>query len=195
MKYLMARTYTQKRRAEQQADTRRRIVEAAVDLHTRLGPGRTPLSLVAEQAGVQRHTLYAHFPDEKALLMACSGHVAERDPPPDAQAWRAIADPAARLQTGLGAIYDWFERNEQVTASVLRDADYHPIVREVQTLRTAPAFAAFHDVLGAGLASEQRAMLALALSFHTWRSLRRDGGLSQAAATMAMTQAITNAGR
>ena len=88
----MTRTYTLKRRAEQQAETRQRIVEAAVDLHGSVGPAPTTLSMVAERAGVQRHTLYAHFPDERSLAMACSGLVHERDPLPDAAAWRAIAD-------------------------------------------------------------------------------------------------------
>ena len=66
----MTRTYTLKKRAEQQAETRRRIVEAAVDLHSSVGPALTTLSQVAERAGVQRHTLYAHFPDERTLFMA-----------------------------------------------------------------------------------------------------------------------------
>ena len=69
----MTRTYTLKRRAEQQAETRRRIVEAAVDLHSSVGPALTTFSMVAERAGVQRHTLYAHFPDERSLFLACSG--------------------------------------------------------------------------------------------------------------------------
>ena len=71
----MARTYTLKRRAEQQAETRRRIVEAAVELHGSVGPALTTISMVAERAGVQRHTLYAHFPDERSLFLACSGLV------------------------------------------------------------------------------------------------------------------------
>src|SRR6187551_1537752 len=89
---LMARTYTLKRRAEQQAETRQRLVEAAVDLHGTVGPARTTFSMVAERAGVQRHTLYAHFPDERSLLMACSALTIERDPPPAAEAWHAIED-------------------------------------------------------------------------------------------------------
>ena len=71
----MTRTYTLKKRAEQQAETRRRIVEAAVELHSTVGPAATTFSMVAEKAGVQRHTLYAHFADELSLSMACSGHV------------------------------------------------------------------------------------------------------------------------
>jgi hypothetical protein len=34
-------------------------------------------------------------------------------------------------------------------------------------------------------------MLALALSFHTWRTLTREAGLKHAAAVAAMVQAIT----
>src|SRR4026209_624882 len=89
---LMARTYTLKRRAEQQAETRQRLVEAAVDLPGAVGPARTTFSMVAERPGVQRHTLYAHFPDERTLLMACSGLVHEQDPPPSAEPWRGLAD-------------------------------------------------------------------------------------------------------
>src|SRR5512139_3404474 len=97
----MARPYTMRRRAERQAETRQRIVEAAVDLHGSVGPARTTFSMVAERAGVQRHTLYAHFPDERSLYLACSGLAFERDPMPEAEAWRAIADRGERLRVGL----------------------------------------------------------------------------------------------
>src|SRR5688500_5386523 len=100
----MARTYTLKKRAEQQADTRQRIVEAAVELHSTVGPARTTFSMVAERAGVQRHTLYAHFPEEKSLLMACSGYVEEHAPLPAAAPWKAIEDRRERLKTGLAAV-------------------------------------------------------------------------------------------
>jgi AcrR family transcriptional regulator len=127
----MARTYTLKRRAEQQAETRQRIVEAAVDLHGTVGPALTTFSMVAEHAGVQRHTLYAHFPDERSLLLACSGLAHERDPAPDAEPWRAIEDRRERLRVGLLAIYGWYERNAQLIACVSRDAEHHPLVREI----------------------------------------------------------------
>ena len=99
----MTRTYTLKKRAESQAETRRRIVEAAVELHGSLGPARTTLSMIADRAGVQRHTLYAHFPDERSLAMACSGLHAERDPLPDAAPWRSIEDRQERLRVGVDA--------------------------------------------------------------------------------------------
>jgi len=189
----MARSYTLKKRAEQQAETRQRIVKAAVHLHTKLGPAATTFSMVAEKAGVQRHTLYAHFPDERSLLMACSGHVDECDPIPDAEGWRGIADVTQRLTTGLRAIYAWFERNEILLANVLRDAEHHPVVQEISRLRYGAPIVGWHDVLGAKLTAKQRPMLHLSLSFYTWRSLTREAGLKSSAAVDAMVGAVIGA--
>jgi AcrR family transcriptional regulator len=191
----MTRTYTLKRRAEQQAETRRRIVEAAVDLHGSIGPALTTVSMVAERAGVQRHTLYAHFPDDRSLYLACSGLAFERDPLPDAEPWRAIENPSERLRVGLRAIYDWYERNADLVAAVLRDAEYHALTREVAELRFGPPITACGEVLGAKLNAKQRALLRLALSFFTWRTLTRENGLKQGAAVAVMVQAIDSAGK
>jgi AcrR family transcriptional regulator len=189
----MARTYTLGRRAEKQAETRQRIVEAAVELHGTVGPASTTFSMVAERAGVQRHTLYAHFPDERSLLMACSGLAMERDPLPDPAPWRAIEDRSEQLRVGLWAIYGWFERNAELAACVLRDAEVHPLVGEIVGLRMGPSMAAWHEVLGATLNAKQRALLRLALSYFTWRTLVRDGGLKSSTAAGTMAQIIVNA--
>ena len=190
----MTRTYTLKRRAEQQAETRRRIVDAAIDLHGSVGPAATTFSMVAERAGVQRHTLYAHFPDERSLIMACSGLHLERHPLPDAEAWRSIEDRRERLRAGLQAIYGWYERNADLAACVLRDAEHDALIREIAGLRWGAPMAAYHEVLGRKLGAKQRAMLGLALSFHTWRTLVGEGGLKQGAAVDAMVDAIDGAG-
>ncbi|MBX3501546.1 MAG: TetR/AcrR family transcriptional regulator [Alphaproteobacteria bacterium] len=189
----MTRPYTLGKRADQQARTRRRIVEAAVELHTAIGPAATSFSMVAERAGVQRHTLYAHFPDERSLLLACSAHAIAGDPTPDAEAWRAIASSRERLMAGLTTIYSWYERNAQLMASVLRDAEHHAPTRETMELRYGPSVAAWHDVLGARLRARQRALLHLALGYHAWRALVVEGGLKPAAAVRLMVQAIERA--
>lgn len=189
----MARNYTLKKRAEGQAETRQRIVDAAIALHGSVGPAKTTISMIAEKAGVQRHTLYAHFPDERAMLMACSGHALEMDPLPDAAAWRAIADADERRRVGLSAVYAYFERNAELLACVLRDVETHEIVQEVMATRYAPGIGAWHEVLGAGLKAKQRAMLAVALSFHTWRTLVRETGMKQSDAVEAMAGAVAGA--
>lgn len=186
----MTRTYTLKKRAEQQAETRQRIASAAVDLHGSVGPAQTTLSMVAELAGVQRHTLYAHFPDERSLFMACSALSLERDALPDAAPWRTIADRRERLRAGLAAVYGWYERNAKLVACVVRDAEFHALTKEMTVLHFGPPFAQYAEVLGAKLSAKQRAILGLALSFHTWRTLVQEGGLKQPAAVTAMVHAI-----
>ncbi len=189
----MKRAYTLKKRAEGQAETRLRIVEAAVELHTEVGPARTTFSMVAERAGVQRHTLYAHFPDERSLLMACSGHDLEQNPLPDAASWQKIQDRDERLRVALIELYEWNARKEQLAASVLRDAEVMPLVQDIVRIRWAPYFKTYHEVLGEKRSTKQRAMLGLALSFHTWRTLAREGGLSANAAAQMMVQAVISA--
>ena len=66
------RRYRKRLRAEQEQQTRQAITEAAVKLHGTLGPARTTVSAIAEEAGVQRATVYRHFPDEPSLFQACS---------------------------------------------------------------------------------------------------------------------------
>ena len=186
----MARPYTMKARAEKQAETRRRIVDAAVELHGTVGPARTTASMVAERAGVQRHTYYAHFPDERSLLLACSGAHAERDPPPDPEAWRAIDDRGKRLRAGLAELYGWYARNAQMFACVLRDAEQDPLVREIVEMRIAPGLAASHAVLTEGLDDDQRALLQVMMGFHAWRTLAQDCGVDTAKAVELAATAV-----
>src|SRR4026209_2508763 len=98
---VVTRKYELKKRAERQAATRRRIVDATVDLHTSAGPARTTISAIASRAGVERHTVYAHFPDERSLFDACTAHWAALHPYPDPASWRAMPDPDSRLRAAL----------------------------------------------------------------------------------------------
>ena len=104
----MARKYEQRKRAEQQEETRERIVRAAVDLHRRVGPARTSLSAIAEEAGVQRNTLYRHFPDEGSLFQACSGAFFAEHPLPDPAPWKELDDPVERARRALGELYAYW---------------------------------------------------------------------------------------
>lgn len=186
----MARAYTMTRRAAQQAETHLRIVEAAIALHGEMGPAQTSLSQVAERAAVQRHTLYAHFPDERSLLLACSGLHLERNPLPDPENWNAIAGAAARLKTGLAALYRWYDANADLAGCVLRDAEFHEPTREVVALRIGPHLQACRRVLCEGLTERQSAVLDAAMGFATWRSLARRSGLDSDTAADVMTKAV-----
>jgi AcrR family transcriptional regulator len=180
----MARKYEMKRRAERMQETRRRITEAAVELHQTVGPARATVSAIAEKAGVQRHTYYAHFPEIKDLYRACMGHNLERNPVPDPSRWAEISGPEERLRVALSEVYAYYSRQEAMISNVLRDAALDPILQETmvpiyqywETVRDVIADA--YEASG-----EQRSALlgaiTLAQDFQTWHTLVRQQELSQ----------------
>jgi AcrR family transcriptional regulator len=185
------RPYRMTRRAELEEQTRRRITESAVALHEERGPARTPISAVAERAGVRRSTVYRHFPDEEALFAACSSHWRGANPPPDPRSWAAIEDPAQRTEAALRELYAFYGRTEGMYTSLLRDEPVVPIIHRLLGdfygyLR------AIQDVLmtGRGLrgraARRTRAAIGHALAFPTWPSLTREQGLADADAVALM---------
>ena len=191
----MPRRYELRRRAERQAETRRRIVEATVALHEALGPARTTISDIAARAGVERATVYRHFPDERALLAACTGHYVALNPLPDPAPWADIADPEARLRAGLAEVYAYHRRTERMSDRAARDLPDAPVLREV----LAPEFASWarvRDALAAGwpVPEGRRALVAAAVghavAFPTWRSLVREQGLDDAQAVAAMAAMV-----
>jgi AcrR family transcriptional regulator len=185
-----SRTYELKRRAERQRETRQRIVEAAVELHTTLGPSRTTVKAIAERAGVTRPTVYAHFPDARSLFQACSGRVRETVPPPDPTPWRSISDPGERLETALRDLYGYYERLEPLLENVQRDAAVMPLVAELNAYRVR-YLEEIRDLLLEGWPTRRGARAHLrraighALEFRTWQSLvRRQGCRTNEAAQL-----------
>lgn len=192
------RKYEKKRRAEAEAQTRRRITESAVELHGSLGPARTSLSAVAEHAGVRRSTLYRHFPDERALFGACSAHWGEANPPPDIGRWVAVEDPEERLAVALAELYAYYRQTEGMLDKLLRDAPTVPVVDELMGAFRA-LIADATDVLlkGRGLRGKARdrtrAAIGHALTFGTWQDLTGAQGLDDDAAAALMSRLVAAA--
>ena len=177
-------------RAERQAETRRRIVEAAVELHSTVGPANTSLSAIAERAGVQRHTLYAHFPDADALFRACTLHWRASHPFPGVP---EVEDPWERLRVALRGVYDWYASVEPEFELFVRDSHVFPSFWH-ERLDALERFAAsLAAPLGRGRAV--KALVGHALEFETWRSLVRRHGLSQRQAVEAMVELVRGARR
>lgn len=191
----MARKYEMRRRAERQEATRRRIVEATVALHEELGVLGTTISDIAAQAGVERATVYRHFPDERSLITACTGHYNARHPLPDVGPWRAIGDPVERFRTALADIYAYHRRTERMVARTLPDVPRLPVVQEV----LAPVMSHWgqaREVLAAGWTTETPrhpvvvAAVGHAISFPTWQSLVQEQGLDDADAVEVMVTLV-----
>src|SRR6476620_8263437 len=179
----MARKYELKRRAERQRETRQRIVEATVTLHMEGGAANATVSAIARRAGVERPTVYRHFPDERTLFSACTGHYLSVNPPPDPAPWALIDDAEGRLRAGLTAIYAFFHRVEPMLASLAHDL-YNASPALLDAL--APYFAYWDRVrtvlaepwIGQGAdCALARASVGHAIDFQSWRSLVRQQGL------------------
>lgn len=177
------RPYRKRKRAEQEEETRRRITEAAMELHGTVGPAKTSITDVARRAGVSRMTVYNHFPTEVDLFTACSAHWSSLNPFPDPGPWKDIADPAERLRRALEELYAWYALHEQgMLGHVLTDMPVVPALAEVMEGLWGSWSEEVVAVLASGWsppgAADERALLAalrLSIDFGTFRVLSGSG--------------------
>lgn len=175
--------------------TRQRIARATFELHGLVGPSYTTISAIAERAGVQRLTVYRHFPDEPSLFRACTAYGYHAFPPPDPSPWWEIEDPEARLRRALSDLYAYYRSTEEVWTNVLRDLPLKPALFEVNR----PFFEEMARV-GDRLAKRWgargrrktlvRAAIGHAMDFRTWRSLTVDQSLDDEGAVEVMARAV-----
>ncbi len=167
------RKYELKKRAVKKRRTRERIVEAAVALHQEIGPSATTISGIAERAGVQRLTVYRHFPTEKDLLAACSSSFIDRHPPPTPVADETLrADQQTR--TVLQAFYTYYQETSEMWASIYRDKDRMAAVADVMEGFETHLETVEKNLQAAWAPRRSRrlhASIAHALHFSTWQSL------------------------
>ena len=176
---MKTRKYTKTFRAEQQQQTRTQIVEAAMTLHEELGPANTTIKAVAEKAGVQRLTVYRHFPDEFSLFQACTSHWLELHPPPQISDWDQASTPQDRCRAALSAFYLYYGETEKMWHVSYRD------VEKVEALQEPMSrVESYLDVVAKELVSALKpdrknlkpvsATVRHCLRFGTWQSLRAE---------------------
>jgi len=172
-----ARKYTKSKRADQQGKTRKRIVKAAVALHEKLGPANTSIKAVAEKAGVQRLTVYRHFPNEESLFLACSSDYFKENPPPDIAQWVGITDAAKRCHAAISAFNLYYRSTADMLDSVYRD------INKVESLKRPMAeFEGYLNMISDDLLTalklrgtrKKQCLITLrhCLKFTTWKSLK-----------------------
>lgn len=167
------RGYTKVRRAEAEEATRERIVSAMVALHEEIGPARTTVSAIAERACVERLTVYRHFPDESAMLHACSAHWSSQHPPPDA--CPAGPDPVADCRRTILRLYAWYRANAAMLTSIATDVRHIPLIATLMAPFESHLdhMAAELDRRWPGRSARRAATIRHALEFSTWQSLDR----------------------
>jgi AcrR family transcriptional regulator len=192
------RPYRKRKRALSELETRERITEAAVLLHQTVGPARTSVKGIAERAGVDRATVYRHFPTLQALFDACTSHYYGQHPMPDLGRWAEIAPPDERLRRALVELYAWYAETEQMVHAGIRDIEHVPA-------GSRDGFFAYFEAVHAALMTGRRqrgrrrtrvsAAIAHAINFHTWHSLVREQLLSADEAAMLTTAMVQAAAR
>lgn len=185
------RAYELKERAKHREDTRRRIVDATVELHQERGPAATTVAEIARRAGVSRLTVYNHFPADADLFAACQREFFSRTPLPELAPALALADPHERLGKALAVLYRSYRRQEPMTGKVLRDRAAVPALDALLARTLDVRQAELAEALGAGLAGSgrarirTRAVIALVLEFSTWQRLTQSGMTDASAARLA----------
>jgi AcrR family transcriptional regulator len=189
---------TEGARARNMRRTRQRIVEAAMGLHTSVGPARTTVSAIAERAGVQRHTVYAHFPDEEAIFRACTGHWLSLNPLPDHERWAGIEPFEARVAAAIEEVSSYWERTAADLTPVLADAGRVAAMDEAMTFWAGMTDAWIASAIGdRRLRGRRRTRLEAALrhafAMDTWRSLSAPGGMTRPEAVRLMAGFVLQA--
>jgi AcrR family transcriptional regulator len=169
------------------------------------------MNAIAEHAGVQRATVYNHFPTEFDLIDACSTHWFTENPPPEPGNWLQIQDPVHRVRRALLDMYCYYAKGRKMLGKVLRDAAVVPAMDEIRRQKWLPLMEGIIDLLLEGwsrsidlpVASpgkdgedrpkkrdnreglprrELRSSLTVALDFFTWQTLAESGlSVSEAA--------------
>jgi AcrR family transcriptional regulator len=188
-----ARGYTMRARQDAVAQTRLLITEATMRLHERVGPRHTTVSAIAVEAGVTRLTVYRHFPDDEALVSACSAHWRGLHPRPDPASWSRIEDPLVRLRTALAQTYVWARTAAPMMTKIHRDVEVMPAFVAASLAADEAARVA---VLAAGFPASGRqsqrlaGALAHALRVSTWESLCVRAELDETEAIELMVGAV-----
>lgn len=173
------RRYTQRKRAADREETRLRIVEATMALHEEVGPSATTISAIAQRAGVQRLTVYRHFPDETAVFEACTSHWLELNPPPEPAVWEACEAGEERARAALLAFYRYYRDTQRMWHGAHRDESKVPALQGPMA-----SFRAYLREVGEEIgkkcypdAGDSRLAITLqhALAFTTWASLESLG--------------------
>jgi AcrR family transcriptional regulator len=155
------------------------------------------MSAVAERAGVQRHTVYHHFPDLTSLFRACTEHGMRITGVPDAASWSAVEDPAARLRFALGELYAYYRANTRLLGNIVRDRPLTADIggSEAYVERMTELFSALAAGWPEDAPTQQLRMVAIghAMEYETWRSLT-DKGLSDAEAVDLVLRLVSAAG-
>jgi AcrR family transcriptional regulator len=187
------RKYSMEMRTAAVEETRRRIIDATVQLHNEHGVSATSMQDIADRAGVALATVYRHFPSLDDLVPACGGRNLELNPPPTSSVFETLDAGEDRVRALVQALFTHYERGvrpyevgfaEAVTLPVMAQL-INELGAHIEGLVTA-AIAPFNPDRGS------QALAVGLCDFRVWRSLTQ-AGLSSPDAAESVTHLIVTA--
>jgi AcrR family transcriptional regulator len=187
-----ARPYRQRRRAAAAEANTERILQAALDLFVERPWDQITLAGIAERAGVGLQTVIRRFGTKdgvsRAVTQWVAPQIAATRGEPDGGDPAAVADVLARHYERWGASTERMLRQEDVSPALGEAAAAGRVAhREWVASVFAPQLAA----LPAAARSDRLARLIAVCGVELWLVLRRDGGLSVAAARAAVADLVS----
>jgi AcrR family transcriptional regulator len=174
------RKYDMSKRAAAVEQTRRRIVEATMELHVTQGVLATSWEDIARRADVAPATVYRHFPTLDELLPACGEHSMRRLAlPSDAEIAERFAGARSRrerLRRLAEALFGLYERGGDVLRAVRRERALLPPLQasheEIEERLDALTAAAL-ELLSLG--ERETAVVRALTDYDAWVALRERG--------------------
>jgi len=124
------RAYSMKRRSAAVESTRKRIVQAAIDLYRRQGVLATTTEQVAQLADVARATVLNHFGGSRGLTVAAVDAIADSLRVPGPAIFDGCTTAGSRLRRLTVALFQLYDRSEPWFASLRSEMDSVPALRK-----------------------------------------------------------------
>jgi AcrR family transcriptional regulator len=180
------------RRAAASADTRRRIVDAAIALHAEKGVLGTSWPDIAKRADVALGTVYRHFPGLDQLVPACTSENALRTKPPGPNILVGLNRPEDRIGQFVKELFAFYGRSAPWTPKAGVDRHQLPVLDSILSRREAGLKALVEETLGPRRRHRRAPEVALAMTdFGVWRSLTRSGLSTETAARLVTDVLVT----
>jgi len=168
------------KRAAAAARTRRRIVDATLELHGEQGIMATSWDDIAARAGVGVGTVYRHFPSLDELIPACGEITMQLVALPEPSTVPALFEhattPAARIEQLVREACAIYERGAPPLRAIRRESDVHPRVAQDRDAFER-SLAALVDTALEPLAAtpHDRAVTRALVDLNTWEAFRAQG--------------------
>jgi AcrR family transcriptional regulator len=102
------------RRERKKDETKRKIIDVALELFHRQGFAATTMEQIADTADVAKGTLYNHFATKEAIVGEYMRRTVRENEPDAVKFFKELPDTRSRLYVFMEKIAEWTELNKEI---------------------------------------------------------------------------------